>query len=659
MTSPRVLAVAALVFGLALSPVLAQQPAQAVVQPTADELQAIAAKIVELDAALAPLKASTNFNQDLVADAEANLQVVKNLIRNPDEFFDNRVASRAVSILNDGLRRAKQIADGTANWHKLTGRVHRGTRSKVDGTAQPYRVTIPSAYDGSQPVPLVVYLHGRGNTDLGMGWVGGNDQPAGGGRGGAAAANPLEPIQLQCFGRANNSFRFAGEEDVLLAIDAVRRQYNIDPNRIVLRGFSMGSAGGYQIGMHQPDMFCALELNAGVIGTRTSLEGISPVERAAASIYGITVDHALNIADIPYVGFAGENDAQLRASTSIREKLVTEGFQIDQLDPLHWKGVNTDKYFLVNPGAGHAHPRGTVKQSIDDYVAKAMEQGRKVPDRVRYVTYNTRFNSSHWVTVDGLEEHYSRALVDAVRNADHTQVHVTTKNISRLTLADAAKVRQLQVDGQSLEFAGAPMLKLWKNGGKWVVANTLREDARLRKQHGLQGPIDDAFFDSFLCVTGSSTPWNPLAEERAAAELKWFDAQFNKVFRGEVRRKADTAVTEADIAASNLVLFGDPGSNALLAKVIGQLPIKWTKDTITVAGKEFPAGTHVPVLIYPNPLNPKRYVVLNIGQSQELRGRASAQLGDVAVLKLEKNEAGEFTNAAAFAAVFNEAWELP
>ena len=72
MTSPRVLAVAALVFGLALSPVLAQQPAQAVVQPTADELQAIAAKIVELDAALAPLKASTNFNQDLVADAEAN-----------------------------------------------------------------------------------------------------------------------------------------------------------------------------------------------------------------------------------------------------------------------------------------------------------------------------------------------------------------------------------------------------------------------------------------------------------------------------------------------------------------------------------------------------------------------------------------------------------
>ena len=34
-------------------------------------------------------------------------------------------------------------------------------------------------------------------------------------------------------------------------------------------------------------------------------------------------------------------------------------------------------------------------------------------------------------------------------------------------------------------------------------------------------------------------------------------------------------VTEADIAAHNLILWGDPRSNSLLAKVIAKLPVRW------------------------------------------------------------------------------------
>ena len=47
--------------------------------------------------------------------------------------------------------------------------------------------------------------------------------------------------------------------------------------------------------------------------------------------------------------------------------------------------------------------------------------------------------------------------------------------------------------------------------------------------------------------------------------------------RGDIRVKNDTAVSAADIANYNLVLFGDPGSNSVMAKVIGQLPIQWTR----------------------------------------------------------------------------------
>ena len=40
-------------------------------------------------------------------------------------------------------------------------------------------------------------------------------------------------------------------------------------------------------------------------------------------------------------------------------------------------------------------------------------------------------------------------------------------------------------------------------------------------------------------------------------------------------------------------------------------PIQWTPKGVTLGDRSFAADHHVPVLIYPNPLNPKRYVVLN------------------------------------------------
>src|SRR5437879_10436338 len=59
-----------------------------------------------------------------------------------------------------------------------------------------------------------------------------------------------------------------------------------------------------------------------------------------------------------------------------------------------------------------------------------------------------------------------------------------------------------------------------------------------------------------------------------------------------------TQVDEKVIAGSNLILWGDPQSNKVLAKIADKLPIKWDDSK-----------PHVPVLIYPNPLNPKKYVV--------------------------------------------------
>jgi len=75
-------------------------------------------------------------------------------------------------------------------------------------------------------------------------------------------------IQLDVFGRGNNAYRWAGETDVWEAIESVKKRYSIDSERIVLRGFSMGGAGAWHLGLHFPDKWAAEEAGAGFVETK-------------------------------------------------------------------------------------------------------------------------------------------------------------------------------------------------------------------------------------------------------------------------------------------------------------------------------------------------------------------------------------------------------
>jgi len=162
--------------------------------------------------------------------------------------------------------------------------------------------------------------------------------------------------------------------------------------------------------------------------------------------------------------------------------------------------------------------------------------------------------------------------------------------------------------------------------------------------------------DPFLCVRPTSDAWNRAAAEYGKKSLDVFSADFAKWLRGDVRVKDDRAVSSSDIAEYNLILFGDPGSNSVIAKVLGKLPIRWTKTEIAVAGQKFTAADHIPVLIYPNPLNPKRYVVINSGHTfgeEDFRGTNALlfpRLGDYSVVAP--------SGQVAISGFFNENWQF-
>src|SRR5262249_6801111 len=172
------------------------------------------------------------------------------------------------------------------------------------------------------------------------------------------------------------------------------------------------------------------------------------------------------------------------------------------------------------------------------------------------------------------------------------------------------------------------------------------------------------FTYGFLCVRGTGTPWHEATGRYAAADLERFGQEWDRFLRGQLPVKDDTAVSDADIRTKNLILFGDPSSNQLIQRILPKLPLTWTKEKVTMAGATGDSSAHVPVMIFPNPLNPTKYVVLNSGHTfhaDAFRGTNALlypRLGDYALLRLTASARDPLVATPVVAGLFDESWQF-
>ena len=170
--------------------------------------------------------------------------------------------------------------------------------------------------------------------------------------------------------------------------------------------------------------------------------------------------------------------------------------------------------------------------------------------------------------------------------------------------------------------------------------------------------------DSFVIVKPSGKSANPKTAAWAQSECDHAILHWHKQFRGEARVCNDLALTPADAAQSNLILFGDPSSNTILAQIADKLPIQWKEGKLTVGDKTFDATHHMPALIFPNPLNPNRYVVLNSGFTfREFdylnNARQIPRLPDYAIIDVDSPVTPKAPGKIVEAGFFDEHWRLP
>jgi pimeloyl-ACP methyl ester carboxylesterase len=623
-------------------------------KPTAEELEQIRTKADRLGVMIRELQAR-RADDALLADVEIFHEAARWALVFPEEFSRRESVAATLEVLEQGMERAAQLKENKSPWTTQKGRLIRGYRSALDGSVQPFRLTIPEEYDGSRTIPLDVILHGRYLTRYEVEFI--SAFP----RRGADRPHLPGTIQVELFGRGNNAYHWPGEADIFEAVAAVKRSYRIDPDRVGLRGFSMGGAGIWHTALHYPDLWATVEAGAGDNQSHRYpvLEDMAPHQRAMCHIFDNTFEWMLNAYNTPFIGYVGEIDGSFRKHVAARQQLTREGFHFE--GESFTTGVRVVEapriMFFVAPNTPHAtHPE--FRKKMDEIHLENLTRGRQSPDRIRFLTYTTRYNRSYWATLDGLEKHYERAEIDARRSTDRKQYDIATKCLTRLVLRETGSAATLNVDGQTLHVRGAPEIVLEKSGGAWRQADAGQEPV-LRTRHGLQGPIDDAFLEPFLIVRPTGTPWNPAAHKQAIQILDRFDRQYQLAFRGHLRVKDDKDLTEADLQNYHIVLFGDPGSNRWIGKLNGKLPIGWTRESIMVGRQSFRAAEALPAFIYPNPLSPAHYVVINSGLTAEWADWAgdfsTPQYGDFAVLRAN----GKDIPDVAYAGIFDEFWNLP
>jgi dienelactone hydrolase len=630
-------------------------------RPTRAERTEIASWTAELSAALEGLRGKVgegSGGRDAVADVEVCHKAATWVVRF-DEFREAGDVARTLKVVARGLERARALSQGRTPWAEAAGGVVRGYRSKVDGSVQPYAVIVPAGRGPDDRLRLDVVLHGRDARLTEVRFFDAHD--------GKPATADGPGLVLHVFGRTNNAYRWAGEADVFEAIDAVKRNYRVADRRVVLRGFSMGGAGAWHLGLHHPGRWSSVEAGAGFTETirYARLGDPSEVVRKGLRIYD-AVDYAVNAFDVPIVGYGGEVDPQIQASKNIEAALVALGVPM-KAEGLVTKAEGPDFLRVVGKGMGHAVDKDSSALMKAFHDERAVKGSDPYPRKIRFATYTLKYNRAGWVTIERLAEHYRRATIEAEIQGDVAAVR--TENVEVIAVARQAG-ETLRLDGQEFPLREAvrgllPDVYFRKSPKGWELLDhdgslAVEENARGEKHPGLQGPIDDGFTGPFLCVRGTGKPEHPQVHAWADARLRRFADDWARSLRGDLRIKDDVDVTAQDIEENHLILFGDPGSNRLIARVLPGLPMAWTPAEVVLDGK-FSAADHSPVLINANPLNRLRYVVINGGHTfgaKEFSGTNALlypHLGDFAVIKIGEDSADE-VKAGGY---FDERWKMP
>ncbi|MBV9042428.1 MAG: hypothetical protein JOZ68_15605 [Acidimicrobiia bacterium] len=327
------------------------------------------------------------------SEAEVTVDVAK--VRNKSTYTPAVGSGYHTFLYHSGLK----LAEGTAPVS-----IEGANSLYYLGPYQPYMVWIPKHLPPG-PAPLLTMLHGALGNHMQAVFAG---APPPSGPGAFFFGNTtfdVPAIVVTPLGRSETDYYFGiAEQDILDVISDARRRFDIDPNRMVLSGISLGGQGTWRFSELHPDMFSAI---VPMIAPSTF-----PLEQVVGPLRHIFPNAEENVTDIPVRVLAGRLDP-------LSDEIAVDGQDTDfvnatrlGIDMRYWQMLL--RHHQVVPAAQNC------------VLLEALTHRRNTnPARVVYTTepdlemsdpstgLNLRYRSAYWVTdVEARVDSTPKATID-------------------------------------------------------------------------------------------------------------------------------------------------------------------------------------------------------------------------------------------------------
>jgi predicted peptidase len=208
----------------------------------------------------------------------------------------------------------------------------------IEGNDYDYQIYVPRNYQDSEPLPVILFLHGageRGSDGISQTTVG---LPAAiredANRFPAIVVMPQSPVDGPGWQQLGGSIAMA-------ALDKTVAEFSTDNSRIYLTGLSQGGNGSWYLAYHNPDRFAAVLVVCGFVEElRGAVSGSYYPAIVAAGASDAFQEVSERIAHIPIWIFHGDEDPAVPVEQARGMAAALEG-------------LNANVRYTELPGVGH------------------------------------------------------------------------------------------------------------------------------------------------------------------------------------------------------------------------------------------------------------------------------------------------------------------
>ncbi len=267
------------------------------------------------------------------------------------------------------------------------------------------------------------------------------------------------------------------------------------------------------------------------------------------------------------------------------------------------------------------------------------------PQRVFYTIESLSNPSSYWVEINGRENENFIASIDAIVWGQ--SILVKTDNVDAYTLnlelapLDCNRPVEIIENNEHLSSV---------TGSVFARKNPKYKNATYVKNKSLHGPVADIFAEQYAVVWKGDKSTKKIAEQLAGTGPCYSDGNLPSDI----------------IQTHNLVFIGRVHEWSLFTEISEQLPIRIYKDKITAGIASYNGDVGI-ILVYPNPLNPTKYLAIYSGTSSgiiadlwrvwnEMKAEGNY---DICIFEVDKDNQTQWLRLEKFNTVWNwqEDWD--